>query len=125
MRKIYIIILIILSIVIINLFLVNKFNSNIWKYSWVEFKENTKNLDGVDSYSYLKNRHKMIPSLIFMKTIKDKNKYQIIDILGLENNNINTNRWVYWISFTASDNKWLVVEFDSKDIVCNIYTEED
>ncbi len=102
-----------------------KFDSEKWKSGWEKFeiKEKSSNREG--SYNYLTPHKKMAHWLVLNKKLISLTKEDVVDLIGLEGNKIESDRWLYWLSFTASDNKWLVVKFDERGIVKDTYIYED
>ena len=103
------------------------FSSYEWKALYLDFETNEKNdqVDGMDIYSPLIERRKMVKSLVRSNLLIGKSKYEVIDLLGLEGNEINTNKWLYWIYFTPVDNGWLEGSFNEKYFVEMVSIYED
>lgn len=102
----------------------NKFDSYVWKNSYEKFI-NYPSPDGAEAYQVLSDRKEMVYDLIRSKDLVGKNKDFVINVLGLEENDKDLNVWTYWLAFTASDNKWLSVLFDSKGLVVSLKITED
>lgn len=102
-----------------------KFDSEKWKSGWEKFEIKEKSFNREGSYNYLTPHKKMANWLVAHKTLVGLDKKQVIALIGLEGNKIESDRWVYWLSFTASDNKWLVAKFNDSGIVINTYIYED
>jgi tRNA G10 N-methylase Trm11 len=120
-----IILFLIILLIKIKFIFVRKFDSEKWKSGWEKFeiKEKSSNREG--SYNYLTPHKKMARWLVRHKKLVGLSKVEIVDLIGLEDNKIESDRWVYWLSFTASDNKWLVVKFNENGIVKDTYIYED
>ncbi|MBP9851725.1 MAG: hypothetical protein KBC67_00505 [Candidatus Pacebacteria bacterium] len=99
-----------------------KFDSIEWVKSYERFQ--SSNVDGNSAYRELSNRKKMAYSLIRSANLIGKNKEQVKDLIGIDDNTYNASVWLYWIDFTAADNKWLKVTFDG-EIVTTVSVYED
>ncbi len=116
-----ILLIIIFTLIVLKLFL-SPFNSEKWKNSWQRFEINPKNYDGLQSYSYLKEREKQARFLIVSKKLKNLSKKEVENELGLDDNDFEKNKWFYWINFTSDGgNKLFVVEFDLNNKVLKNY----
>jgi hypothetical protein len=125
--KLYIILIILMCVILFlfGFFKIYKFNSDKWKNSWVEFKKEEKSGDLVDAYSKLSSRRKMVNYLVKKNLLINLTKEQVVEKIGLEENDFESDNWEYWLNFTASDNKFLVVKFNESNQVINVYTYED
>lgn len=115
----------IIYLLTIRFIFIRRFDSGKWKKGWDNFqiKEKSSNREG--SYNYLTPHKKMARWLVRHKKLIGLNKNQVIELIGLEENKIESDRWVYWLDFTAADNKSLVVKFDKNGIVRDTYIYED
>lgn len=60
----------------------------------------------------------MVNSLIHSELLIGKNKEEVIEILGLEENQLEENSWLYWIDFRGiGESKFLRVKFDTNNKV--------
>ena len=106
-----------------NYILPKDFDSIEWIQSYERFKNS--DADGSLVYKELEKRKEMVYSLVRTKELIGKNKEEIKNILGMDGNSYESSEWLYWLSFTASDNKWLRVEFNSYGIVNSVTIFED
>lgn len=100
----------------------NNFDSSEWKNMYADFVISG---EGVGAYGPLSKRKNMVKSLIKSEQLIGKNKEEVITVIGLENNDLNTDRWLYWLYFTAADNGWLEVAFNNEEVVEHVRLYED
>lgn len=99
------------------------FDSIEWIQSYERFKNS--DADGSLAYKQLEKRKEMVYSLIRTKELIGKNRDEVKNILGMDGNLYESSEWLYWLSFTASDNKWLRVEFNPQGAVGFVGIFED
>jgi hypothetical protein len=99
------------------------FNSTEWVTSYERFENS--DADGALTYQEFTERKKMVYSLIRSKELIGKNRDEVKEILGIDGNEYESTEWLYWIDFTAADNKWLEVKFDNSRKVNFVSVIED
>lgn len=106
-----------------NYILPKDFDSIEWIQSYERFKNS--DADGSLAYKELEKRKEMVYSLVRTKKLIGKNRVEVNDILGMDENSYGSSEWLYWLSFTASDNKWLRVGFNPDNTVDSVSIFED
>jgi hypothetical protein len=101
-----------------------KFDSSLWRTSYTNFV-NYPGSEATQAYKELDIRKKMVYDLIRSKELLNKNKKEVIEIIGLEENKLESYHWKYWLKSVIVDDKWLAVEFDSKGYVVEVKVYED
>lgn len=99
------------------------FDSIEWIQSYERFKNS--DADGSLAYKELEKRKEMVYSLVRTKELIGKNRGEVNDILGMDGNSYASSEWLYWLSFTATDNKWLRVGFNPDGAVNSVSIFED
>lgn len=87
------------------------FNSQEWILSYERFMKS--DADGNATYREFAERKKMVHSLIRSENLLGKDRNEVKDVLGIDDNKFESSEWLYWIDFTAADNKWLRIKFDT------------
>lgn len=100
------------------------FNSQEWKKAYLLFKENKEGYDGTDIFKPLIVHKGMAYSLVRDKSLIGKTKNEVISIIGLEENDVKENKWIYWIDFTISDNLWLELVFHNNKVISSQIRED-
>ena len=101
----------------------SKFDSNLWKSKWNQFSLNITNpdLDASDTYLLLSDRKKMVSSLLKSDVLIGLNKKEVINILGLEKNEFDSNIWSYWVGHGGiGESKFLRIKFTISNLVDSV-----
>ncbi len=116
-------ILIILSgtvLYITNITSTQNFDSGLWRAQWDQFNVNINDVDydASDAYALLSERDKMVKSLLKSKILLNLDKSAVIEILGLEDNDLDSNTWDYWIKHRGiGESTFLRIEFNTNNQV--------
>jgi hypothetical protein len=93
-----------------------QFSSEQWKATWSEYTELKKT-------EALEKRKHMSAELTKVGILEDKSKQEVLDLLGLEENDLDSNKWNYLVASSDTGDQHLRVEFNDNK-VSDFYIKE-